>query len=236
MQDAMGRTEKDWGYLPSTVKTYPVVDGVPECETCGRQHVTLLGNVSCSSHNASGGACRHSPMRGGTQCNKHGVTQQGKRANKVRLAEEEAAQFLSDVEIKPIGHPLDELAVLAAEMLASKDHYANLLSQVENLRYTDSKGAEQLRSEVGMYERGLDRAERVLSTLVKLEFEEKRLALEERRAHMVTVFINGVLNQLGRQLEEPEVRQAIERWLPILDGATLPEVLDADIVDGEIVE
>ncbi len=88
----------------------------------------------------------------------------------------------------------------------------------------DRTGEQKLDARVALYERALDRAQKFLSDWVRLGFEERKATLDEARATLIRTIIVGILLELGHQLEQPEVRTSLERWLPMLDGQPPPEI------------
>lgn len=147
----------------------------------------------------SGQRCRRWAAPGQDCCVNHGANSPGARAKaERRLA---AAQALADAEavlahegITPITNPLEELGRVAAEVLALKDALA---SRVNALRYglgtENSLGTEQLRVEVELYERALDRSGKFLDMLVRNGFEEKRVRVAEHQAQLLAAVVTRVL-------------------------------------------
>lgn len=85
-------------------------------------------------------------------------------------------------------------------------------------RYTDKAGAEQLRSEVTLYERALDRAVRAATAISKLNIEERYLAISEKQAASIIYIIDQVLTRLElsdlqREQARVIVGQVIEEML-----------------------
>ena len=131
----------------------------------------------------------------------HGANSPGARAKaEHRIL---TAQALADAEavlahegITPIRNPIEELGRVAAEVLALKDALARRVNSLNDLATFDLKGTEQLRVEVGLYERALDRSAKFLDLLVKNGFEEKRVALAEHQALQVASLIRRILTRL----------------------------------------
>lgn len=194
---------------------------VVTCVTCGQVH------ERCSAH-VRGRPCRRSPMAGQRVCSTHGGrAPQNIAAARRRLAQAEALASLAEVEVVPIGDPVDELVELAAKAKAWMEHMANHVSELGKLyRFTDEdsfgRATEQLDARVAVLERAMDRLERFLTNLVKLGLEDRKVRLDELRAGLVAVVLAGVLRELGHDPEADGVLVVLDRWLPVLDGAAPP--------------
>lgn len=121
---------------------------------------------------ASGGKerCPNPRVGGATVCRMHGGgAPQVKAAAQRRMAESKIRQALDEVGIREVDNPLEELRSLTGEVVAWKDALARHVAHLEDqYRYKDRKGGEQLRAEVALYERALDRAAKLLETWARL--------------------------------------------------------------------
>lgn len=108
--------------------------------------------------------------------------------------------------------PVEALGEIAGEVLVMKDWFRQ---QIEALRYQSASG-EQLRAEVALYERALDRCVRVLEVMAKLGISERRTQIAEAQA---TVLVSVIANVLDR-LELTEEQRVIA-------GTVVPEELRA---------
>ncbi|QIY67932.1 hypothetical protein HEP84_25795 [Streptomyces sp. RLB1-33] len=110
---------------------------------------------------------------------------------------------------EPVTDPAGELRRLAGEVLGMKDAAARLVSALESPRYIGANGTEQLRAEIVVYERALDRAVRLLGEMVKLGLEERQVQLAEAHGALVAQVIRAVLADLQltpeQQARVPEV-------------------------------
>ena len=125
----------------------------------------------CIGHSSKTGApCKNRPIRGGTVCKAHGGrAKQVKAAAARRLAEDKIRRSLDHVEIREVDNPLAELRRLTSEVVAWKDAMASHVAALDDrYRDTDAKGGEQLRAEVALYERALDRAGKFLEMWARL--------------------------------------------------------------------
>lgn len=131
-------------------------------------------------------------------CKLHlGSTRNHRVAARKMLAERGAATSLAEQGYEPIGHPVDELLDLAAKVKALMGHWAAKVAELqgvegEGIRYRSEHEQEQLRSEVALYERSIDRLGRLLTDLAKLGLEERRTRLEEAdRERVVAILVEG---------------------------------------------
>ena len=188
------------------------------CERCGQVH------DRCKAHTRAGNPCRQPPMAGQRVCRMHGgLSPRGLAAGARRLARAEAARSLAEVEVAPIGDPLDALAQVAAEAVALKDHFANLVAELNKTMSFETWGGDQkLDARVALYERALDRAHRFLADWVRLGFEDRKVQLDEIRTARVVAFVRGVLADHGIDTAADETRQILRTWQPVLDGDAPP--------------
>lgn len=130
----------------------------------------------------TGQPCRNPPVTGATVCRMHGGSApQVKRAGQRRLAESKARRALDDIGIREVANPLAELRALTGEVIAWKDALANHVAALDDrYRHTDDKGAEQLRAEVALYERAMDRAAKLLETWARLGLDSMLADMEVR--------------------------------------------------------
>lgn len=71
-------------------------------------------------------------------------------------------------------------------------------------RYTDRTGSEQIRSEVVLYERAMDRTARVLKDISKMALDSKIVSLGKAQTELMVRILMSTINELGldvRQLE-----------------------------------
>lgn len=153
-------------------------------------------------------------MPGATVCKWHGGgAPQVQAAARRRLAQQEAAATLADVGVYPVTNPVEAFADLVSEVVALKDHFADRVAQLESLRYTSTWNTEQMRTEVALYERALDRSGRLLSQWVSLGLEAKRVEMSQQVAGQVSALISALLVDFGLDPREPNVRGTVRRHL-----------------------
>ena len=149
-----------------------------ECSQCGQTH------NKCIAHNKTGGPCDRNPADGADVCPTHGGhAPQVVKAAKGRVLDYEVRKLLNLEDIVPIHDPYTALAELAGETVRLKDI---LLAKVEELTdlktklFTDKGATEQIDVVFAAYERALDRCDRILSGMARLDLEDRIAKLHSR--------------------------------------------------------
>lgn len=159
------------------------------CPKCGAVH----NPNHCHAHSKrQGGAqCQRPPCAGMTVCATHG----GRSPQNVlarndrfevgnRLTSAAVATIRRPTRIDPVTDPLYELQVLAGEAKWWKEVMAGWVEQLKSVRY-DTDGGEQIRGEVVLFERALDRLGYLLINIAKLNIDERLVRIEEERRTMI---------------------------------------------------
>jgi len=103
----------------------------------------------------------------------------------------------------PIGNPLSELLELAAEAKAWKEamrQVAAWLFSQQRIRSAHAKVGEQLRAEIVIYERAMDRLAHLLIQISKLGIEARLAQIEEAKAATVERALMAALEASGLDL------------------------------------
>lgn len=170
----------------------------------------------------TGEPCGLYPVPGATVCKWHGGgAPQVRAAARRRLAEREAATTLAEVGVYPVEDPVEAFATLVSEVVALKDHFADRVAQLESLRYTSTWNTEQMRTEVALYERALDRAGRLLAQWVSLGLDERRVQLGEAHGRQINEFLVAVLRDLGLT-GDPRLPAIIQRHAAAMTATGCP--------------
>ena len=131
------------------------------------------------------------------------------RRLRTQQADADARAVLAHEGIAPITSPLEELGRLTSEVVAFKDALAVRVNAIQGeLSQPNSLGTEQLRAEVELYERALDRSGRFLDVLARNGFEEKRLRLQEAQALAVAGALRRALTAAGLTPEQQSTASA----------------------------
>ncbi|UXY28574.1 hypothetical protein N8I87_19750 [Streptomyces sp. HUAS TT20] len=144
-------------------------------------------------------------MRGQAVCRKHGgASPQARAAAERRQVEGQARSLLAELGVAPVEDPLAQLLRLAGEVLAWQRATAQLVNELESIRYRAANGTEQLRAEVLIYERAMDRAVNVLAAIARLGIDERLVAVTEKQADVVVAAINAAMEAAGISGEQAE--------------------------------
>lgn len=170
----------------------------------------------CTARRTNGEPCKNAPMRGGLVCRKHGGgTPQARAGASLRLAEQSIRRELAQIGVASVDDPFTELSRLAGEVVSFKNRLAEKVNELTALRYEASgAGTEQLRSEVVLFERALDRCAAVLGMITKLGIDERMARVSERQAEAMKRALDAALAAAG--LSGPaavEARRVIAREL-----------------------
>lgn len=166
-----------------------------------QEHASADGK--CTRIKSDGNRCRAWAVKGSMVCNHHGgMLPNVQRSAQLRL-HRDAAQQEALRRLKAEGankqDTVTEMDRLAAEVIVFKDVCRERLDQLmvlgKDIRY-EGKTGEQLRAEVALYERALDRCNTVLATNIKLGIAERKAELEKAKAIMVAAVIRAILSRL----------------------------------------
>lgn len=159
----------------------------------------------------SGERCRRIPAPGAVVCHIHGgKSPQAKAKAAERLlidaARADAQRVLGYSAAAQLADPFEALAKVAAEAVAMKDALQSRVNALETIRYTaPGSGTEQIRAEVQLLERAMDRVERVTSSMIKLDFEGRRVRLAESQGRILADVIRAILDRLDLSSEQLEL-------------------------------
>ena len=149
--------------------------------------------------------CERTPAPGLPFCTKH---IERATVREIRLIRGGDITF-GEITGQLIDNPLEELAVLVTEVSVYKDYCARKVAELRGLERYEGKAGEQLRAEVALYERSLDRLGKLLIEWSKLKIDERLAAIEERKAEVIIEIIRGSLKEADGT---EEGRKAAERY------------------------
>lgn len=151
--------------------------------------------------------CTQWAIRGGTVCRYHGGNSPVVQAKaQERLAAKEiersAAKRVAHLGLEPVEDPLLELSKLASAKLATVEAYGARVNAINDVEMIDAKNAPHIRAAVELYERATGDAYRMLESLVKLGYGERKLRLEEAQALVIHGILRKVIQGLGLTAEQ----------------------------------
>ncbi len=119
-----------------------------------------------------------------------------------RLAAHQAEEMVSEaVRIRgPLSYSevLDELLRTAALAVAWRDVLEAKVVDLQAWRYAaDGPGTEQLRSEVALFERAIDRTARVLDLVARLDIHQRKARLNEETGALIGHVLSRALDRAG---------------------------------------
>jgi len=165
----------------------------------------------CGARTRSGGSCRR-PAGWGTNhvgfgpCKLHGgCTPTVSRGAHRQAVEHRARAIIAAEGLEPVADPVAVMTRLAAEAVALVGAFRHMVEGLDTLRYPTKTG-EQLRAEVVLYERALDRAEKFAHDLAKLRLEERVVRITEAQATSLYELITVTLTapELGLTTDQIE--------------------------------
>jgi hypothetical protein len=193
----------------------------------------VTGMMRCRHQFGAPDACHNYAVEGADPvvCPKHGMAP-GSFAMKQtmrRLVEGKMTDHLAEVmsgdgekllHPDPMTDPLGELLLLAAEVKAVKELLRGKVAKLfedDKIRYAHNKAGEQLRMEVLLYERGLDRLAAILVSISKLNIAERLAAIQKQTADMLERALDAALEESGVGFEgKQKARDAMRRHLKVV--------------------
>jgi hypothetical protein len=150
--------------------------------------------------------CKRAPTPGSPVCKIHGsASPQAKRKAQLRLVETEARARLKRMDIEPVTDPFTELQRLAGRALAWERIVSEVVDGIGTWRYESPTG-EQMRAELGMFERALAGCRQTLVDLARLHVDDRVLRIREREADLFERAMLATFRDL--QLTEDQTRAA----------------------------
>jgi hypothetical protein len=140
---------------------------------------------------------------GSGRCSWHGGCSPPGRAAALN---EQAQRLLYKHDAGPVADPLEALQRLAGRALALEETIGDLVNNLTSIRY-ESGGegsSEQLRAEVAVLERAMDRCGRLLVDIAKLNIEERLAKVTEAQAAMAEKALTATLEEMGLSAQQQQ--------------------------------
>lgn len=202
-----------------------------DCDECGQRHERCTGHsIRCGDCDWSGGnlhagepcihcggdciirPCRKWPSKVATSCEVHGSgNTRSKKAIERREEEAKIKKLILDVDANavPVVNPYVELQELAGEIIYIKNVFRDKVNELVSLKdIGGERVATQIDVIVSAYERGVDRAEHILTSMARLNLQEQiallQAKVDESTAMIVRNALDGALTPLALTPEEHE--------------------------------
>jgi hypothetical protein len=143
----------------------------------------------------SRGPCHGAAVTGSDGCRMHLGEEAQPVIAEARL-QEEAARLLYQRDAPPVTDPLSALQRLAGRAAAWEDIIGEKVNEMRSIRYS-TEGGEQLRSEIVVMERAMDRLGKLLVDIAKLNIEERLAVIQQRTADMLELALTEALQKSG---------------------------------------
>jgi hypothetical protein len=172
----------------------------------------------CGGTNRQGDPCGN-PAGKGTDhygsgnCSSHaGSTPTGRAA----ALNERAERLLYQRDAPPVTDPLSALQRLAGRAAAWEDIIGEKVNELRSLRYS-TEGGEQLRAEIVVMERAMDRVGKLLVDIAKLNIEDRLAGVREATARMLDEALAAALQKSGADPSgQDAAREEFKRRLRIV--------------------
>jgi P27 family predicted phage terminase small subunit len=137
------------------------------------------------------------PHVGTGRCKLHGGNAPSSIAKGI---EDQAAKLLYQYGAPPVIDHLAALQALAGRALALEEYIGGEVNKLRSLRYEGGAGGEQLRGEVQVLERAMDRAGRLLVDIAKLNIESRLAGVREATLRMLDEALTIALQKSGADI------------------------------------
>ena len=126
----------------------------------------------------------------------------------------QAERLLYKHDAPAVTNHLEALQKLAGRALALEETIGAIVNDLRSFRYESEGGGEQLRAEVAVLERAMDRAGRLLVDIAKLKIEERLARVTELQAEQVSAALSAALAEMGLDhARQREAREKVARHL-----------------------
>lgn len=114
-------------------------------------------------------------------------------------------------DLSPVENPLLQLQRLASETLRLKDILGDAVEAMSSWTHEDVVGREDFRAVLRAYERALDRAQKVLSGMVRLDLDERLAKLSAAQAAILIKLFEAVIleKDMALTMEQVQIAKAI---------------------------
>ncbi|MFI5814834.1 hypothetical protein ACIA7S_28245 [Streptomyces sp. NPDC051643] len=149
-------------------------------------------------------------------CRLHGGNTKNQRVSaRAEMVEAEARKVLATLDVTPVSDPFAALSLLAGQVITWQEAISVIVNNLGNrVRYEGAGGAEQLRAEIALYERAMDRTGSILGMIAKLGIEDRMARVTERQADALVSALEAALAAAGvTGIAADDARKAAARHL-----------------------
>jgi hypothetical protein len=176
--------------------------------------------IKCIGKRKDGSSCGAYAISGTTVCWAHGGKLPRVKAKAAsNVTEARARAVMARLDVEPVADVNAALSLLAGQVLAWRDVMAEQVNNLSSLRYEafgENSSGEQLRAEVSLWERALDRCRVVLVDIAKLDLGAKMAAIDEAKLALMDRALTAALDESGLDLATADkTRHAFARHLRI---------------------
>jgi hypothetical protein len=165
----------------------------------------------------TGQPCKRWAVKGATVCPTHGGrAPQVRRAAAQRAATEKASALAEVLDAPPLGDPVAALLELGGGVIALVEALKSHVAALEVVSTGAGRYGETVKPEIDALLRAMREAERVLTSIVRLNLEERLVRIDEARADLVVTVIERVLADAGLDSQDQDVRASVARHLTLV--------------------
>jgi hypothetical protein len=129
----------------------------------------------------------------------------------------QAEKLLYQRDAPPVTDPLSALQRLAGRAAAWEDIIGEKVNEMRSIRYSTEGGGEQLRAEIVVMERAMDRVGKLLVDIAKLNIEGRLATVREATAQMLEQALAAALVASGCDLDgQQRAQEAFRRNLKVV--------------------
>ena len=155
---------------------------------------------------STGQPCTKLVANGNLRCRHHGgASPQAKAAARRRHTETQARAVLGRLDVQPVDNPLTELQWMAGRVRSWMELMEQHVARLTATRYR-AGSSENIRGEVQLLERAMDRFVTVLAAIARLNIDERLAQITEEQVETAADALTATLRELG--LDAEQQRQA----------------------------
>jgi len=117
---------------------------------------------------------------------------------------------------------LEELQKAMARAVALQELLEQKVAELKDEQWADLSVFGQVAPRLQLYERSIERVQRMLGDYIRLEVEVRRVALEESQAALIADLLRRIIDDPSLGLDDAQRKQArlvAARQLRVVDGA-----------------